>query len=248
MNSEDDPTVDYVKAVVIRAVSMLPDEERSEWREFHGISDDDPLSLLWETLPMWTPKQREVISVALRDWCASQVDVSSTLRCFARSSRRIGSRLACAVARASLKHDIFASADGLHSQRAAVDAAERWVRGDASVEECRSRYDVPEGITTISPCYIALTMVYEDKYDEIATKAGRLAATLENIVPMAGVLQGFQEATKPFEDGYKRSSRKLCEVAASAVATALEDAAIGYEKEQQRNAQMVFGARNYSST
>lgn len=209
---------------------MLPDEERSEWREFHRIGDEDPLLLLWETLPMWTPKQRDAIVVALRNWCMRQIAVSNVLSWFTGSSRRVGVRIACAVARTALAHNVFSPDDSMASQRLAVDTAERWVRGEASVEDCRNADDIPAGVTPTSPCYAALRMVYMDRAREDASRVGALAAVAPHIVLKMQEIAGDQGASKELHRRYGETSSKLCEVAASAVATALEDAAIGYER------------------
>jgi len=121
--------------VITQAIAKLPVEQQREWREIHRTPGTSPLSLEWRTMPMWTPEQREAVEIALHDWALEQTDASDlVLKIGLPRVRRVGVWLACVVVRTVLCH----VPDQERGPRVAVEAAERWVRGLATVKEARS--------------------------------------------------------------------------------------------------------------
>lgn len=120
--------------VITQAIAKLPAEQQREWRGIHRTPDASPLSLEWRTMPMWTPEQREAVAIALHDWALEQTDASDLVLEMTASSRRVGVWLTCAVVRTVLSH----VPDQERGPRVAVETAERWVRGLATVKEARS--------------------------------------------------------------------------------------------------------------
>lgn len=115
---------------ILFAVGALAREQQTEWRAIHGVLDDAPLTLNWETLPRWSPEHREAVAVALHDMCFS-TEPSDMLAQVTASSRRVGAWLACAVAHAACVNTNDAR-PGL-----ALEWAQRRVRGTASYQDCR---------------------------------------------------------------------------------------------------------------
>ena len=81
-----------------------------------------------------TPEHRCHVAATLHDWCALQRDACAVVDEITSVDRRLGVWLACQVVRTVLHH-IPAGED---RPRIAVEAAERWVRGKASSQECRT--------------------------------------------------------------------------------------------------------------
>ena len=122
---------------IIERIGLLPREQVFAWREAHRTGSDEPLSLRWETSPMWTPEHREAVAKALSDWALEQSDAREVLRTIARADRRIGVWLACASARTTLRYVPV----GEDRPRLAIETAERWTRGDATESECIAAAD-----------------------------------------------------------------------------------------------------------
>jgi len=68
----------------------------------------------------------------IRDWVLEQTDARNVLRSITKQSLRLGVFLACKVAREALR--FLPEGEGRPLQ--AIEAAERWVRGAATDEEC----------------------------------------------------------------------------------------------------------------
>jgi hypothetical protein len=83
-------------------------------------------------LSAWTPEHRNAVAIAWSDWARTQSDARAVLLTIAAWSRRLGVLLACRVARESLRY----VPEGELRPLRAIETAERWVRGEASAEEC----------------------------------------------------------------------------------------------------------------
>lgn len=70
---------------------------------------------------------------ALSAWAREQTNARDVLRALTLLDRRLGVWCACAVARTALRY----VPEGEHRPRVAIETAGRWVRGAATVEECR---------------------------------------------------------------------------------------------------------------
>lgn len=109
-----------------RACDMT--ERIEAFRDLHEVEPDDetPFS-------MWV----DVTEV---------YDLVWALRCFGAVGDRIAVRFACSIARRALK--VF---EGWYphekSARVAVETAEKWLRGEASADECRRAWDAAEKAT-----------------------------------------------------------------------------------------------------
>lgn len=115
---------------ILFAVGALAREQQTEWRAIHGLSDDAPLTLNWETLPRWTPEHREAVIVALHDWCFT-IEPSEMVAQVTQSSRLVGAWLACEVAKAACAN----TPDD--RPRLGVEWARDRVRGRATIDDCR---------------------------------------------------------------------------------------------------------------
>ncbi len=113
---------------VDEAIAKLGSEQQSEWIEVHAGHSGDGCSLIAQ----WTPEARRAVEVALYDFALSSDDARDALREVTQWSHRLGVWLACRVARESLR---CVPADELRPLRA-IETTERWVRGEASAEEC----------------------------------------------------------------------------------------------------------------
>lgn len=71
---------------------------------------------------------------ALSSWAREQTDACDVLRALTLLDRRLGVWCACAVARTALRY----VHEYNHRPRVAIETAERWVRGEATAEDCRA--------------------------------------------------------------------------------------------------------------
>lgn len=118
-----------MKKRITAAIAALPECEQSEWDELQ-LDVSDPL----DSLSSWTPEHRTAVRRAIADYAFSQTDAQDVLCEITIWSRRLGAALACTVAREVLHY----VPTGEHRPRVAIEAAERWARGEGTAEECRS--------------------------------------------------------------------------------------------------------------
>ncbi len=109
------------------AIAKLAPELRSEWSELHPEHRDPA-----DTLGSWRPEHRLAVRTALADYASSQTDARDVVENIGCWSCKIGAALTCVVAREALKHAL----EGDSRPQLAIDTAERWVRGEATTEEC----------------------------------------------------------------------------------------------------------------
>lgn len=96
--------------------------------DLHGVEPDDETPFL-----MWV----DVMEV---------YDLVCALQCFGAVGDRIAVRFACSIARRAL--EVFEGRNPHEkSARVAVETAEKWLRGEASADECRLAWDAAEKAT-----------------------------------------------------------------------------------------------------
>ena len=217
---------------IITAISALPRELVSEWREAHGLDDDHaPLTIDWRTLPQWTPEVREAVAVALHDYALSKSDARDVLRAIAASDRRVGVWLACAVARSALWH-VPAGED---RPRLAIETAERWVRGQATVGECRAAADAADAAAYAAAYAAYAAAAYAADAAHVAAYAAAAdaadAASAANAAAYAAAYAAADaDADAAWRGACTRSLRDLCQTIALATRDAIDAAAEGYAR------------------
>jgi hypothetical protein len=155
--------------MINNAISELTTEEQNKWYELQRGSTD-PL----DTLGKWTPAHRHAITCAWNNWTRTQTDAGVVLHFITKWSHKLGVQLACTVAREALRY----VPEGEMRPIRAIETAERWVRGQATKQECRHAAD--------DAGQAANTCIYTDNNDPFnasyaAAYAAYAAATEETI-------------------------------------------------------------------
>lgn len=212
---------------ILQAIAALPREQQTEWREIHGTDDSAPLSLDWRTLPRWTPEHREAVATALHDWCLSQSDACAVLRAVTASSRRVGVRLSCAVARQPIPAVLYDK----DTARSTIETVERWVRGEASLDECRAAADSSCDARIAFASYVGQAAYALSDFDASEDDSSAAADYVQYAASSAAAYQASHCMRGPWGEHYTKSLLDLCGVIAREMRTALDEAAKGYEKE-----------------
>ncbi len=129
-----------------KAIAALSAEQQREWTATHDGHVGDGCALIAQ----WTPEARRAVEVALHDYALASNDARGVLGEIARWSRRLGVALACVVAREALRY----VPEGELRPLRAIETAERWTRGEATVEECR------QAASAASSAYAASAAAY----------------------------------------------------------------------------------------
>lgn len=212
---------------ILQAIAALPREQQTEWREIHGTDDNAPLSLDWRTLPRWTPEHREAVATALHDWCLSQRSACAVLRVVTESSRRVGVRLSCAVARSALPEVLR----GGGTARSTIETVERWVRGEASLDECRAAADSSCDAHVAFASYVGQAAYALSDFDASEDDNAAAADYVQYAASSVAAYQASRFTHGSWGEHYTKSLLDFCVVIAREVRTALDEAAKGYEKE-----------------
>ncbi len=112
-----------IRTLVDEAISRLSPKEQYDWDALKN-GDSDPI----DTLDAWNPEHRLAVRRALAEYAVSRNDAREVLREIISWSPRIGALLACVVAREALRY----VPHGEHVQRHAIEASERWARGECT--------------------------------------------------------------------------------------------------------------------
>lgn len=112
---------------ITEAIESLPAEEIREWREINGDVLTD-----WSAMYTWTPTHVDAVAAAMSSWWLWTTDAQAAMGTVVASDPRVGVWLSCVAARTSLRY----VTDGEERPRLAIEAAERWVRGEETGEEC----------------------------------------------------------------------------------------------------------------
>lgn len=224
-----------LRDVVLRSVYSLAPEEVSEWEEIHR-AEKYGSAVNWWSLPRWTEAQRSAISAAIHDWCLEQ-HLSRTLREVFDESRRVGSWLVCAAARSVASLD----QDEKDLRIALIKSTEMWVLGDEDWEKLKrtisyagaSRLGVSlsrsqeASKTSVWATHAALSAGRAAVYSSIA-EAGNVADAVSRSMSFARMEAGG-------ELQISGGNTDTIQVIAKAVREAIDNAAIGYEKDGVRD-------------
>jgi hypothetical protein len=190
---------------VLDAVSRLSSDQLTSWRDAHGQERPAPLRLDWSTIVEWTPEHRACVRAALHDWCCEQLDARDVLRALTQWNRRLGVWLTCQVARTTLH---LVPADE-HRPRIAIETAERWIRGEATAEECRRAADSAYAAYAAAYAYDAASAAYYAAYDAYA------AANADNAAAAANAAAAYYAAYAAY-DAYAAAANAAAANAAAA--------------------------------
>jgi hypothetical protein len=113
--------------VIENAIAALPTADQNEWAELQRGAHD-PL----DTLSSWRNEHRRAVTLAWSDWARAQMNAGVVLCEITKWSRKLGVQLACAVAREALRY----IPENEQRPSIAIETAERWVRGEATKQEC----------------------------------------------------------------------------------------------------------------
>jgi len=110
------------------AIDALPPEQQTKWARLQrGVRDP------FDTISEWTPEIRRAVTHAWADLARSRSDAREVLLTITAWSSQLGVLLTCRVAREAL---IFVPEDEKRPLQA-IETAERWLLGEATVEECK---------------------------------------------------------------------------------------------------------------
>lgn len=224
-----------LRDVVLRSVYSLAPEEVSEWEEIHR-AEKYGSAVNWWSLPRWTEAQRSAISAAIHDWCLEQ-PLSRALREVFGESRRVGSWLVCAAARSVASLD----QDEKDLRLDLIRRTEMWVLGDEDWEKLKiaiisagyNRLGISlsrsqnASQTSTWATYAALSAVRASVYSSIA-EAGNVADAVSRSMSFARMEAGGE---LQISGGHTDT----IQVIAKAVREAIDNAAIGYEKDGVRD-------------
>lgn len=211
---------------IIAAIARMPPEQVTEWRDVHGLDDQQPLTIRWNTLPRWTPEHVETVSAAVRDWCMAQGDARFVVRSAMSSDRLVGLWMLCAAVRSVLQFGY----QGFYSPRKVIEATEQWIRGEVSGQDC---------------CELAEECLENTHDDDAANKVSEAAERCASLTQLSREWVAESEAmeticdaieakayatldAQSFDLGLELGSMEAREVLASSARAALEAAAIGY--------------------
>jgi len=113
------------------------------------------------------------------DWVREQTNAAMALKAIAKQSPRLAVFLACKVAREALPH---VPRDEQRPLRA-IEAAERWVFGEATVEECKSAADGARLATAVADT--AAAAYAAEGADEVAAAAAYAAEGADEVAAAA---------------------------------------------------------------
>jgi hypothetical protein len=121
-----------ITSVVKAALSALPVEALREIAVNPEADEVVPQTSLGDLLARGVPEAVLCVEDAARSWCAAQTDARHALREVTQWDRRLGTWLACQVARTTLRlmPDCHRAA-----ALAAIETTERWVRAEATTDE-----------------------------------------------------------------------------------------------------------------